>query len=576
MTSTQIYQYIQILNTFANADDARRLGSKNEVELTKMYIQETCKSPDMYREYSIIICGHYVTGLLSLQDNPVIAVSVNGLGVLKFRKLDSIFDFVFARYVMEMKTYTTLQKVQAQEKARKEKNIAKHEYIKLKLGDAVIAQKFSDAIPDVSHRIQLLIQMLAIACRFGLFVYGSLFSYNGECSLIRSVMIEAEPEILQAFLTILLVPMKMHMNWCFKEDGPEDEILKKYVDYKNAKSKISVTVGFLKDSFKLSTTLNNHPVVTSNGNKIKLSKVVEYNKLMGGEDTISKAIGNVKQQIVFPGKTKSHGRIMGEYITLLLHQLFKIQQLKWCKINTLRQLQSISQFRDHRKKQTNKNCGDTASFKSFLMVNVQSLFEKPPIELEQDDVATKARSSNRVQANKNVLLSELVGIPPTLTTPKKYSKKRIEDALSRPKSINCIGYPGAPVTLTEKGQSDYVMRSSKRTCCICKLKHSKMVYCHGCHAFYCFSVATSGVQKEAKTDTATGVVTEHSCYHRSHIFQFEGEVTERLNQGNLTAPSVMIESTPQASARPSASTTPKSKRKASASTSSATPKSKRK
>lgn len=274
----------------------------------------------------------------------------------------------------------------------------------MKLGDTVIAQKFCDAIPDISHRVQLLMQMLAIAVKFGIFVYGSLFSYNGECSLIRSVLIEAEPEILQAFLTVLLVPMKMHMDWCFTVDGPDDIILKDYVGYKNVKSKIPVTVGFLKDSFKLSTTLNNHPVVTSNGNKIKLAKVVEYNKLMGGEDTISKAIGNVKQQILFPGSTKSHGRILSEYITLLLHQMFKIQRLKWCKINTLRGLQSISQFRDHRKKQTNKHRGDTASFKSFLMTNLY-LFDSVETQepstverLERDDVT--ARTSSRLQATK--------------------------------------------------------------------------------------------------------------------------------------------------------------------------------
>lgn len=60
---------------------------------------------------------------------------------------------------------------------------------------------------------------------------------------------------------------------------------------------------------------------------------------------------------------------------------------------------------------------------------------------------------------------------------------------------------------------------------------------------------TSGKQKEAKRDTVTEEVTEQACYHRSHVFQFEGQVTERLEQGNLTAPPAMLtSSTPNTSA----------------------------
>lgn len=72
-------------------------------------------------------------------------------------------------------------------------------------------------------------------------------------------------------------------------------------------------------------------------------------------------------------------------------------------------------------------------------------------------------------------------MPKTFTTPKKYDRTTTADsAEKRPKSINCIGYPATPVTLTETGNAqtgiDYNMKPAKKKCCVCKAVHTKLVY----------------------------------------------------------------------------------------------------
>ena len=413
------------------------------------------------------------------------------------------------------------------------------QYVKLSLVDNECVGNINKLIPSRKFKGQLLQQMATVWVNFGYFVYGSLFHKSQTSRFIRCVLVEVTDSFLQSYLYAVIFPLRWKLPWMTTDEMPSTETIQAYVAHYNTKKKNEkspATEQWLYNILSLNKMLKRHPVVSSNAKKVKLFDNILYNKTMGGEDAISATIGRVHQQNLNL-LTTSHGRLFGEYMTLLMHQLFRLQQLKWCVADTLKnKLKSIGQFREHRKHRTNLNCNQSAGFQGFLLQNRLNYDEgkyilafiqspsTPPTTLTATSSTSTRDNPRRSSRHSTLVVTHFEdGYKATKLTPtikkdlKMFDMENEEDMRKRREHIgNCTGLPGKFVKVTKTMDTEIEFsRIVSLECSWCQNK-SGVMYCHGCHLRFCMddrSIEKDRYLHDSKADSWT----VHSCFQEAHM-----------------------------------------------------------